>query len=128
MSKFTKARSQERNAAEEADHYYGAAFRVRNRDELAESMAEWSELSEDERSFIVAHLVYLGIKQSGHMELVLEEMQDVLEEMLEGPEPEAQETEPVEEVPASPPVLEVVPDEVLVPDVLVPEEVPDDAA
>jgi len=128
MSKerFTKAQSRDRAPAAEAQRYYGEAFGVRRREELAESMAEWAELSEEEQSFAVAHLVYLGVQQAGRVERLLEEVRDLVEEGIEDLPDDVVVPELVEEVPP-PPVLEVVTPEAVVPEGGEPE-VPDDAA
>ena len=128
MSKFTKARSREQSPAAEAIHFYGEAFEVHSREDLAETMADWSELTQEEQSFATTHLLYLGVQQGGRLERVLEEVRELLEDWLDDPD-DVVVPELVEEAPPAPPTLEVVPEpEVVLPEVLVPEEVPDDAA
>jgi len=71
--------------------FYGEAFEPRRKSDLAESMADWAELTEDERSFALAHLQYLSlVAQAGTQRLlgavleVLEEIEDGVGEALEG--------------------------------------------
>jgi hypothetical protein len=71
--------------------FYGEAFEARRKSDLAESMADWADLTEDERSFALAHLQYLNlVAQAGTQRLlgavleVLEEIEDDVGEALEG--------------------------------------------
>ena len=41
--------------------FYGEAFEPVRRADLAAAMADWSEMSEAERSFVLAHLHYLDL-------------------------------------------------------------------
>ena len=41
--------------------FYGSAFEVSSPDELAVTMADWTEMSEGERSFVQTHLLYLDL-------------------------------------------------------------------
>ena len=41
--------------------FYGSAFEVSSPDELAVTMADWTEMSEAERSFVQTHLLYLDL-------------------------------------------------------------------
>ena len=64
MSKFPKVRANAYTPAwlRNARSLYGAAFEPRKKGELAEAMADWAEMSEEERSFVAVHLQYLGLQ------------------------------------------------------------------
>ncbi len=93
MPRFTKAqqrRDRTPSFLAAAREFYGAAFSPTDRDDLAESMADWSELTDAEQSFALAHLQYLNlVAQAGNQRLLvqcrslLEEVSDVLHDGLE---------------------------------------------
>ena len=63
MTTFPKAKRSERTPGwlKVARGFYGEAFEPARRADLAEAMADWSEMSESERGFVLAHLEYLGL-------------------------------------------------------------------
>lgn len=67
-----------------AHHFYGEAFGARREVALAEAMADWSELNEDEQSFAVAHLNYLGLLAQARTQKLLLQVRDLLDEAIEG--------------------------------------------
>jgi hypothetical protein len=67
-----------------AHHFYGEAFGARREVALAEAMADWSELNEDEQSFAVAHLHYLGLLAQARTQKLLVQVRDLLDEAVEG--------------------------------------------
>ncbi len=80
--------------------FYADAFGVGLQSDLDESVAEWSALTEAERSFAIAHLLFLGlVAQAGVQESVidlndlLDDLADSLEENLSA-DPEADPPEP----------------------------------
>ncbi len=95
MPRFTKAQKRHNHTPSflnAARAFYGAAFSPTDRDDLAESMADWSELTDAEQSFAVAHLNYMNlVAQAGTQRLLrqcrslLEEISDVLHDGLEAP-------------------------------------------
>jgi len=60
---------------------YGAAFEPKKKSELAESMADWAEMSEEERSFVAAHLQYLGLEAQLGTQKLLRELRALFEEV-----------------------------------------------
>ena len=58
-----------------ARSFYGQAFEPKRRDDLAEAMADWTEMSEAERSFVLAHLQYLGLLAERHTQRMLARLQ-----------------------------------------------------
>jgi len=60
---------------------YGAAFEPNKKGELAESMADWSEMSEEERSFVQAHLQYVGLQAQLGTQKMLRELRALFEEV-----------------------------------------------
>ena len=102
MPRFPKARKRPNNTPSflvTARSFYGEAFGPRRKADLAESMADWAELSEEEQSFALAHLQYLNlVAQAGTQRLLLQ-LRELLEEIEEGvgealDEVEADEPEP----------------------------------
>lgn len=47
---------------QEAEAHYGHAFEVETPEDLEAAMARWAELQSSDRSFIMAHLLYLNLK------------------------------------------------------------------
>lgn len=68
---------------EAARAFYGAAFGARTRKDLAEAMAEWGELSEEEQSFADAHLLYLNLLAQGAVVRLLDDARGLLDEVAE---------------------------------------------
>lgn len=60
---------------------YGAAFEPNKKGDLAESMADWSEMSEEERSFVQAHLQYVGLQAQVGTQKMLRELRALFEEV-----------------------------------------------
>jgi|GEM_PF-2396863 len=60
---------------------YGAAFEPKKKGDLAESMADWSEMSEEERSFVQAHLQYVGLQAQLGTQKMLRELRALFEEV-----------------------------------------------
>lgn len=87
MPRFIQAtRHPERKALaflETARAFYGEAFGARTTKDLAEAMAEWGELSEDEQTFAVAHLLYLNLLAQGAVVRMLDDARGLLDEVAE---------------------------------------------
>jgi len=84
MSKFPKAREASKFTPawmRTTRALYGAAFETKKRGELAESMADWCEMSEEERSFVAAHLQYLGLQAQLGTQKMLRELRALFEEV-----------------------------------------------
>ena len=69
-----------------ARSFYGEAFGPRRPEDLAESMADWSELTEEERSFAVAHLQYLNLVAHAGTQRMLARAAELLEELVDATE------------------------------------------
>ena len=83
--------------------FYGEAFGVRRVRELSAAMADWSELTEDEQSFTLAHLHYLGLLAQARTQKLLLQVRDLLDEVAEGlEEPEDDDEDGSEELPPEP--------------------------
>ena len=84
MSKFPTAREASKSTPawmRTTRALYGAAFETKKKGELAESMADWCEMSEEERSFVAAHLQYLGLQAQLSTQKMLRELRALFEEM-----------------------------------------------
>lgn len=78
----TNARSKGvQNVFQVARALYGAAFEPKSRARVGEAMADWSELSEEERSFTLGHLLYLNLYAQASTLRVLREIRDGLEDI-----------------------------------------------
>ncbi len=64
--------------------FYGEAFEPRRKSQLAESMADWAELTESEQSFALAHLQYLNLVAQAGTQGLLDDIRDLLEEIEDG--------------------------------------------
>ena len=62
---------------------YADSLGVRSREDLAASMADWTRLSPDERSFIQAHLAYLQLEAQGALHQRLVVLRDRLDRLRE---------------------------------------------
>ena len=94
MPRFPKARKRNDNAPTflaAARSFYGQAFGSRRKAEVAEAMADWSELTEDEQSFALAHLHYLDLVAQAGTQRLLVQVRDLLEEIAETLEGEDEE-------------------------------------
>ncbi len=69
---------------EKAEELYGEAFEARSRKELAEAMMEWSDLTEEEQRFALAHLMYLNVQGQAVVAKGIGQLRDLLEEIAEG--------------------------------------------
>jgi hypothetical protein len=67
-----------------AHRFYGEAFDVKRLRQLSAAMADWSELTEDEQSFTVAHLHYLNLLAQARTQKLLLQVRDLLDEVAEG--------------------------------------------
>jgi len=93
MPRFPKAQKRPDNTPTfllTAKSMYGEAFGPRRQAELAESMADWADLTDEERSFTQAHLQYLNlVAQAGTQRLLLQvcellaEIEDGVSEALD---------------------------------------------
>lgn len=68
---------------EVARAFYGPAFEHTNKRELAQSIAEWAELDEDEQSFTVAHLLYLNLQQQAAGQRLVAQVRELVDEVAE---------------------------------------------
>lgn len=64
--------------------FYGEAFEPRKKRDLARSIEEWTEMEEDEQSFVVAHLLYLNLKAQAAGQRLLADVRDLLDEVADG--------------------------------------------
>jgi len=64
--------------------FYAEAFEPKKRRELAESLADWSEMTEDEQSFTTAHLLYLNLQAQAVGHRLIAQVRDLLDEVAEG--------------------------------------------
>src|SRR5690606_10996097 len=64
--------------------FYGEAFEPRKERDLARSIEEWTEMEEDEQSFVVAHLLYLNLKAQAAGQRLLADVRDLLDEVADG--------------------------------------------
>ena len=71
---------------------YGEAFEARNAEDLSDAIADWAALDNAERSFAIAHLLYLSLQSQGrtahhlakvrqHLAELAEELGEVLEDL-----------------------------------------------
>jgi len=67
-----------------ARRFYGEAFGSRTRRAYLESLADWSELSEDDQAFTLAHLQYLNLLAQARTQHLLVQVRDLLDEVAEG--------------------------------------------
>jgi hypothetical protein len=68
---------------ETARAFYAEAFDHQRKRDLQRSMDEWGELTEDEQSFSVAHLLYLNLQAQAAGQRVLVQVRDLLDEVAE---------------------------------------------
>ncbi len=73
---------------ETARRCYGEGFKVRSSKALADSNTDWGELPEHERSFALAHLLYLNLVAQRGTQRHLREVRDLLDEVVAGLAPE----------------------------------------
>ena len=88
MPRFPKARSRRNDRGpaflSTAQSFYGDAFGARRRKDLADAIADWSELTEEEQSFALAHLQYLNLVAQAGTQRLLARVGALLEELVEG--------------------------------------------
>ncbi len=123
MSTFPKATKQRSRKEPRFLHlartFYGDAFGARRVRDLSAAMAEWSELTDDEQSFTLAHLHYLGLLAQAQTQKLLLQVRDLLDDVAEGleehdddedgfeglpPEPEDFDDDPLDALPPEPEV------------------------
>jgi hypothetical protein len=63
--------------------FYAEAFAHTRKSELADAMAEWTELDEAEQSFALAHLAYLNLEGQAVTQQLLGQVRDLLDELAE---------------------------------------------
>ncbi len=84
MSKFPKAREAKKSTPawmRSTRALYGAAFEPKKKSDLAEAMADWAEMTDEERSFVTAHLQYLGLQAQLGTQKLLKELRALLEDV-----------------------------------------------
>jgi len=83
VSRFTQAGRKPKSIFQVARHFYGEAFDVENHRDLADAMAEWSDMSAAERTFTLAHLSYLNLLALAGIQTLLNEILDTVDEVAE---------------------------------------------
>lgn len=68
---------------QEADAHYGHAFEIETEQDLEASMRRWAALHESDRSFILAHLLYLNLKAHTTTQRLTIQTRDLLDEMAD---------------------------------------------
>ncbi len=68
---------------DQADTFYKEPFDRDNTKDLSSSIADWSLLTDAERSFTIAHLLYLNLQAQAHNGRVLRETRNALEEIAD---------------------------------------------
>jgi hypothetical protein len=63
--------------------FYADAFDHKKKRDLANSMADWAEMEEDEQSFTVAHLLYLNLQAQAANQRMLGQVRDLLDEVAD---------------------------------------------
>jgi hypothetical protein len=63
--------------------FYAEAFDHKRKRDLADSIAEWSEMDEGEQSFAVAHLLFLNLQAQAGTQRILGQVRDLLDEVTE---------------------------------------------
>lgn len=62
---------------------YGPAFEHKSKKDVAESMAEWAEMTEEERGYVAAHLTYLNVVAQAHTQRQLGRIANLLDELVD---------------------------------------------
>ena len=86
MSTFTKANTRTRKDPaffKLARTFYGDAFGAKSTKALSEAMTDWTELTEDEQTFTIAHLHYLGLLAQARTQKLLLQVRDLLDEVAD---------------------------------------------
>ena len=84
MSKFPQARQAKTFTPawmRSARAWYGSAFEPKKKGDLAEAMADWTEMDPAERGFVLAHLQYLGLQAQLGTQKMLRELRVLFEEV-----------------------------------------------
>ena len=84
MSKFPQARQAKTFTPawmRSARAWYGSAFEPKKKGDLAEAMADWTEMDPAERGFVLAHLQYLGLQAQLGTQKMLRELRALFEEV-----------------------------------------------
>ena len=84
MSKFPEARKAKTFTPawmRSARALYGSAFEPKKKGDLAEAMADWTEMDPAERGFVLAHLQYLGLQAQLGTQKMLRELRALFEEV-----------------------------------------------
>src|SRR5688500_11304428 len=68
---------------DDARVFYADAFEHRRKRDLAASMDDWAEMTEDEQTFTAAHLAYLNLQAQAANHRVLTQVRDLLDELAE---------------------------------------------
>ena len=69
---------------ETARGFYADTFGARRRRDLRAAREDWSDLTEEEQSFALAHLQYLDLMAQAASQNLLLQIRDILEEMADG--------------------------------------------
>lgn len=101
---------------ETARRFYARGFEVQTGDALTSSNADWAELPEHERSFTLAHLLYLNLAAQRGTQRMLAEVRDLLDdiEAVMGDDEDDDDPEPTPVANEAPAPIE--------PEVIVPDE------
>lgn len=68
---------------QEADAHYGHAFDIETEQDLEQAMRKWAELHDSDRSFILAHLLYLNLKAHTTTQRLTIQTRDLIDEVAE---------------------------------------------
>ena len=63
--------------------FYAEAFEHRRKKDLAQSMAEWSDLDDAEQRFTIAHLLYLNLHAQAAQTRALRQLRDLVGDVLD---------------------------------------------
>jgi len=87
MSRFPKAGRKPKNKPlsifQQARRFYGDAFEAESRRDLADAMAEWSDLGAPERTFTLSHLLYLNLMALAGVQTLLHELLETVEDVAD---------------------------------------------
>lgn len=68
---------------EAARQFYGSAFEVKDPAELSSAMHDFTDLSDAEQRFALAHLLYLNLQAQAQGTRLLRELRDTLDEVAD---------------------------------------------
>ena len=77
MSRFPKPGRKPKNKLsifQQARRFYGEAFEASTNRDLADAMADWSDLGAPERTFTLSHLLYLNLMAQAGVQTLLHEL------------------------------------------------------